>query len=246
MNAGRGVELGIGRAHDRGHGAAGGEARHIDAGRIDRELRHDGAGDARDDAGLALIAHLVRETEPVPASRWIGARRLSRIGDDEAVLLGEAVHPRAQGEVVRVLRAAMQHDDQRQRAALRVAGDIDLVVPRTRFAGEGPREIGRPVRRRDRPRLGRSRHRAPVRRRSAGDRPDATASKPRRAAVSCVERPAPPPGSRARSPFAPRAATVRLPLRPRKPRAAARSGGGFRAARPPQDRRGPVPKARAG
>ena len=37
------------------------------------------------------------------------------IGDEEAVLLGERVHPRAGGEVVGRLGAAVQHDDQRHR-----------------------------------------------------------------------------------------------------------------------------------
>ena len=78
VDAGRGVKLGIGRAQDRGHGPAGRKARHIDAGRVDGELRHDGAGDAREDRRLAFVALLVGEIEPVPAGRQIGARRLLR------------------------------------------------------------------------------------------------------------------------------------------------------------------------
>jgi hypothetical protein len=142
VDAGRGVKLRIRRAQDRGHGPAGRKARHIDAGRIDSELRHDGAGDAREDRRLAFVALLVGEIEPVPAGRQIGARRLLGIGDDEAALLGEPVHARADGEIVGVLRAAVEHDDQRKRAAFGAAWNIDLVVPRARRAGEASPEIG--------------------------------------------------------------------------------------------------------
>ena len=54
MNAGRRVEFGIGHAHDLGHRAAGGEAGDIDARMIDGQFRGHGAGQAGDDAGLAL------------------------------------------------------------------------------------------------------------------------------------------------------------------------------------------------
>ena len=95
---------------------------------------------------------LVREIEPVPARRGIGGRRLSWIGDDEAEVLGEPVHACPHGEVVRVLGAAMEHDDQR-RPAVSAARDIDLVIPRTCLAGECPREPGRPFRDGDRRRF---------------------------------------------------------------------------------------------
>ena len=77
----------------------------------------------------------------------------SGIGDDEAALLGEPVHARADGEIVGVLRAAVEHDDQRKRAAFGAAWNIDLVVPRTRRAGEASREIGGALRRGDGRRL---------------------------------------------------------------------------------------------
>jgi hypothetical protein len=45
----------------------------------------------------------------------IGRLRLIRIHDDEAMTLGHFVHARAGREVVGVLRAAVQHHDERQR-----------------------------------------------------------------------------------------------------------------------------------
>ena len=37
---------------------------------------------------------------------------LARIGDDEAVLLGQRIHAGTGGEILRALRAAVKHDDQ--------------------------------------------------------------------------------------------------------------------------------------
>ncbi len=55
-----------------------------------------------------------------------------RIGDDEAELLREVVHPRAKGEIFRVLRAAMQHEHQRQLSPLVIGRNIEAVVERAR------------------------------------------------------------------------------------------------------------------
>ena len=96
-------------------------------------------------AGSPSLRRLVGALEPVPAGRRIGARRLLRIGDDEAELVGERVHPRSDGEIVRLLGAAVQHDDQRPaRGHRRTDRRIDLVVPRARGAGEASRDPGRP------------------------------------------------------------------------------------------------------
>ena len=70
--------------------------------------------------------------EPVPAALRVGEARLVRIGDDEAELLRKRVHPRANGEIFRVLRAAVQHDHQRQLALLVIGREIEPVVERTR------------------------------------------------------------------------------------------------------------------
>jgi hypothetical protein len=128
------------------HGAAGREARYINSRRINSELRHDCARNARDYARFALIALLVPEIEPVPACQLIGVRRLNRIDDDQAMLLSQSVHARPRCEVVGILGAAVEHDNQRKRPASRIARDIDFVVPRTGFAGEGSGEISCPIR----------------------------------------------------------------------------------------------------
>ena len=88
---------------------------------------HDLAGDAGDQRRLALIALLVARAEPVPALGGIGGLRLGRIGDEETQLLGEIVHPRAGGEIVGRLGAAVQHHHERQRLVRAAARDVELV-----------------------------------------------------------------------------------------------------------------------
>ena len=75
--------------------------------------------------------------EPVPALVRVRARRLRRVEDEEALLLGERVHARAGGEVVRVLGAAVQHDDQRQGATLEAGRLEQLEAARAGCGGEG-------------------------------------------------------------------------------------------------------------
>ena len=127
MHADRGVEIGIGRCHDRGGRPTGGEPGDIDPLRVDRVLGHDLAGDARDQRGLAAVALLVLRLEPVPALGDVGRGRLGRVGDQAAMLLGQHVHPRAGGEVVGRLGAAVQHDHQRQCLPVIGAGHVELV-----------------------------------------------------------------------------------------------------------------------
>ena len=138
MHAHRGVEIGIGLRHDGGRRTAGGQPGDVDTPRVDRVVAHDLAGDAGDQRGLALIALLVAGAEPVPALLGVGRLRLARIDDQAAMLLGERVHPRAGGEVVGRLGAAVQHDDQRHRLAAIGAGDVELVAAASGLAAEGP------------------------------------------------------------------------------------------------------------
>ena len=128
MHADRGVEIGVGHPHDGGGRRTGREPGDIDALRVDRVVAHDLPGDARDQRRLALAALLVARAEPVPALRGVGGGGLGRIGDEAGVLLGEHVHPRAGGEVVGRLGAAVQHDDQGDRLPTIAAGDVELVV----------------------------------------------------------------------------------------------------------------------
>src|SRR5205807_6136157 len=68
MYADRGIQVGIGRAHDRGHGPAGRHPRDVDALRINLVGGHHLLGDAGDQRRLALAAALVSGLEPVPAA----------------------------------------------------------------------------------------------------------------------------------------------------------------------------------
>ena len=61
----------------------------------------------------------------------VGAPRLVRIGDDEAELVGEVVHPRSKREVLRILGAAMQHEHERELPPLAIGRDIEPVAERT-------------------------------------------------------------------------------------------------------------------
>jgi hypothetical protein len=99
-------------------------------------VAHDLAGDARDQRRFATVALLIAGIEPVPAPLRIGRLRLRRIGDQAAVLLGERVHPRAGGEVVGRLGAAVQHDDQRRRITPTGARDVELVPEAACMAAE--------------------------------------------------------------------------------------------------------------
>src|SRR5208337_4096335 len=64
MDRRRGIKFRIGSAHDRGHGAPGGEASHIDLRGINPVLRRYGACNPGDDAGLPCAA------APAPAALY--------------------------------------------------------------------------------------------------------------------------------------------------------------------------------
>jgi hypothetical protein len=115
MDADGRIEIGICGAHDGRRGTARREAGDKNAARLDRDIGHDLPGDSRDERGLAAVALLIGGAEPVPAFRGIGRTRLLGIGDEEALLLGQFVHPRAGGKIFRRLRAAVQHHQKRQR-----------------------------------------------------------------------------------------------------------------------------------
>ncbi|MCY1295692.1 hypothetical protein D9M70_450440 [compost metagenome] len=136
MHADAGEQLRIRLSHHDGHRRACGQACHEDAARIHampiRNLLHD-AGDQR---GLARTAALVLRLEPVPAFRCIGLRRLFGIDHQKTVRLRQPVHLRACCEIVRRLRAAMQHDDQRTRGQGLVCRHEKLVGPGTCLAAE--------------------------------------------------------------------------------------------------------------
>ena len=63
-------------------------------------LSHHLLGDSRNQRRLAMTPVLILRLEPVPALPAVRQAVLRGIGDEEAVLLGERIHPRPRGEVV--------------------------------------------------------------------------------------------------------------------------------------------------
>jgi hypothetical protein len=113
MNTGRRIQVGICRHHDDGHRAARRQAGNENLARVDMPGLDHFARDACDDRRLTLVALLVERLEPVPAFRTVGGFRLLRIHDQALPFLGNRIHARAGGEVIRALRTAMQHYQQR-------------------------------------------------------------------------------------------------------------------------------------
>jgi hypothetical protein len=119
VHAGGSEDVGVLARQDRRHRAARRQAGHVDAIGVDGVRLQHVADHAGEERRLAGAAPLVAGSEPVPALVRVRARRLRRVENEDAVLLRQLVHPRADGEVVGVLGAAVQHDHQRQRLALR-------------------------------------------------------------------------------------------------------------------------------
>ena len=95
-------------------------------------LLHHRARHARQNGRLTATTLLVVVLEPVPAARRVGALRLRRVEHKKALFQRRLVHAGPGGEIVGVLRAAMQHDDQGQGARGRRRGDVELVIARGR------------------------------------------------------------------------------------------------------------------
>jgi hypothetical protein len=74
-----------------------------------------GTSDAGNERGFPAIAVLMLRLKPIPASGHVSFARLAGINDHEAFGLRELVHACCRSEVIRVLFAAMEHDDQRKR-----------------------------------------------------------------------------------------------------------------------------------
>ncbi len=155
MHADCGEEVGIGLAQDRRHGAAGRETRHEHPVGIDRELVPDALGQAREYCRFTGAAPLVAGTKPVPARHGVVAAGLSGVGDQQPVFLGDGVHPGPGGEILRVLRAAVQHHDQALQPVDAGRGDIKAIAPGARRVRMpkvaehrplGDRQIGRAAR----------------------------------------------------------------------------------------------------
>jgi hypothetical protein len=143
----RGVEVGVGGAHDHGRGAPRREARDVDPPRIDRVVAHDLARDARDQRRLPLAPVLVALAEPVPALLHVRRSGLPGIDHQAGVFLGRLVHARARGEVVGRLGATVQHDDEGHGPAGAVAArHVELVGATSGLVAEGGGQELRSVR----------------------------------------------------------------------------------------------------
>jgi hypothetical protein len=92
--------------------------------RIDVVGTHDSLRDPGNNGGFSSATALIAFLEPVPAFGWVGASRLGGIEHYTRVLFRNAIHAGAGGEIVGILRAAMQHDYQRQRLSAIAAGDV--------------------------------------------------------------------------------------------------------------------------
>ena len=136
VNADRGVKLGVGRRHDARHRATGGQSGNEHAFAVDLELRCQLFRQAGDRRGLGAAAAAVLHIEPVPAQGRVGGRRLGWIGDDQPALFRHFVHSCTDCEIVGVLGAAMQHDDEPVEAA-GMAGNIQLAGTRAERPAEG-------------------------------------------------------------------------------------------------------------
>ena len=134
MHAGRRKQIGTGLRHHDSHCAARRQARHKHLCPIERKFRDDLARQSRDDCRLAAVAPLMGGRKPVPARRGIVGGALLGIGYQQAVRFGKRVHVGADGEIIGILLAAMQHDD--EAAFLRSRRNIELVAARAMRAGE--------------------------------------------------------------------------------------------------------------
>ena len=131
MHADRGEQLGADIAEDRRHRAAGGQARDEHPGRIDAVLGDDRAHHRLDRPRLAAAAPLVHVLEPVPAALRVRPAGLLGVEHEETVLARQRVHARADREVLGVLRATVQHDEECGRRRVRRARrDEEAVVER--------------------------------------------------------------------------------------------------------------------
>ncbi|KAF1858297.1 hypothetical protein Lal_00014798 [Lupinus albus] len=136
VDADGGIQLGEFGAEDGRHRTARGQAGRIHARRVHAVFRHDVARHARQDRGLAAVARALGGVEPVPAARRVGAPLLFRIEHEAVVFVRQRVHARACREIGGVLRAPVQHHDQRARRLLARRRDVELVAPRAGAAGK--------------------------------------------------------------------------------------------------------------
>src|SRR5579883_220517 len=116
MDANRGENIRIGRAHNDRHTCARRHAGNIHAVGIDGPLSGvllDGLHNTGNDRRLAAAPRLVGGQEPVPAFAGVGTAGLLRIDNNKLLLIRQRVHLRTGGKIRGVLCTAMQHHDKR-------------------------------------------------------------------------------------------------------------------------------------
>src|SRR6185437_11373428 len=114
-------------------GSASRKTCYIHASAVNGPISHDFAGDSSNKRWLTAVPRLVSSAEPVPTFGEVGRRRLPRIGDQTSLLLGQFIHARSNGEVIRRLPAAMQHDDQWEVCAAIAAWNVQFIASATRW-----------------------------------------------------------------------------------------------------------------
>ena len=127
----RSIQIRIGRSHDRRRCPAIRHSGNVHALRVDEKITHYLLGNSGDQRSLPATTPLVFRSEPVPTSRRISSRWLFGVRHQTGQLFRMRVHPRAGREILRVLLAAVQHDDQRHRLAAVAARYIQPVVTHT-------------------------------------------------------------------------------------------------------------------
>ena len=120
MHADRSEQARMVRRNDGGHGAARRQAGDVHPGGVHRVAADDLPRQRHQHGRLAGVRALVGDVIPVPAAHLVGRGQLFRVQHHAGGLGSQLVHARAAGKVRRVLLAAVQHHQQRQkrRAAL--------------------------------------------------------------------------------------------------------------------------------
>src|SRR3546814_9297111 len=143
MDPRRGKDVWIGLRHDCRGRAPCRKSGDVDPRTVNRMTGRDLAGDAGDQCGLSGALDLVARTKPVPALLGIGATRMLRVGDKESDFVRQLVHARPPGEILRALRAPVEHHDQRHGLTCG-GGDVKKIVETTPMAAKAvPREAAR-------------------------------------------------------------------------------------------------------
>src|SRR6266851_669017 len=131
------VQIVVCCSHYSSSGRSGRQSTNVDAPWINRIVAHDLASDACDQRGFTSAPLLVGCAKPVPAFRVVCRTGLRGIDHKAGLFFCDKVHPRAGGEIVRRLGAAVKHDDQRERLPLITAGDEEPVGTASRRIAVG-------------------------------------------------------------------------------------------------------------